>query len=92
MASDEEELAMRSMNIDEASEKLGDLVDAVERGEPVLLTRGDKAVARLEPLGPRPAGPLPDLRAFRASIQAASAVEAESLSTTVSEARRRARY
>ena len=71
MASDEEELAMRSMNIDEVSEKLGDLVDAVERGEPVLLTRGDKAVARLEPLGPRPA---------------------ESRSTTVSEARRRARY
>lgn len=83
---------MRSINIREAREKLGDLVDAAEHGEPILITRRGKAVARLEPVGSPPTGPLPDLSEFRASIKAATPGDDEPISGTTIKARKQARY
>jgi prevent-host-death family protein len=83
---------MRSVNIREARQQLSNLVDAAEHGESVLIMRHGKQVARLEPAGPTPGGPLPDLSDFRDSIRRVSGDKGESLSKAVTEARRRARY
>ncbi len=79
---------MRSVNIKEARRTLPDLVDAVERGQSVLITRHGKEVARLGSPAGEAGGPLPDLTAFRASI----IIKGKPLSKMVTESRRQARY
>jgi prevent-host-death family protein len=78
---------MSSINIREARQHLSDLVSAAEHGEEVTITRNGKEVAQLVPVRKRRAR-LPDLRAFRASMK----VKGKSLSKTVIDARREARY
>lgn len=40
---------MREISVQEASDKLGHLIDLVERGEEVMILRNGKEVARLVP-------------------------------------------
>ncbi|MFI6075678.1 type II toxin-antitoxin system Phd/YefM family antitoxin [Actinoplanes sp. NPDC051343] len=40
---------MRTMTATEASRKFSDLLDAIERGETVTITRGNHAVAEIAP-------------------------------------------
>jgi prevent-host-death family protein len=67
---------MRQVTVAEAKAQLSSLLDAVERGEPVLITRRGRAVAELVP---RRAvrDLLPSLQALRTSlpVQASSAVD-----------------
>ncbi len=44
---------MKEMGAFEAKNRLGTLLDWVEQGEEVLITRRGRAVARLVPEGPR---------------------------------------
>jgi prevent-host-death family protein len=74
---------MRSVSIQEARQNLSKLLDAVERGESVLITRRGKPIARLVPAEPTSLAPSPDLTTFRASILYGG----EPLSRTVMKAR-----
>lgn len=75
------------INVKEARRHLRELLDRVERGEEVLITRRGKPVARLVP--PRPAEEsLPGLGHFRASV----ALTGPSLSQEVVAAREEERY
>ena len=40
---------MRTISATEASRKFSDLLDAIERGETVTVTRGNRAVAEIRP-------------------------------------------
>lgn len=82
------ESVMVSVTLKDARRRLGELVRAVERGETVVLTRRGRAVACLAPIEPEQANRLPDLAAFRASVD----VNGPPLSEVVIEARRAARY
>jgi antitoxin (DNA-binding transcriptional repressor) of toxin-antitoxin stability system len=44
---------MRTMTATEASRNFSDLLDAIERGETVTITRGHHAVAEIRPAGRR---------------------------------------
>jgi antitoxin (DNA-binding transcriptional repressor) of toxin-antitoxin stability system len=56
---------MRTMTATEASRNFSDLLDAIERGETVTITRGHHAVAEIRP-APRRTGV--DLRIALASV------------------------
>jgi prevent-host-death family protein len=58
---------MRTMTATEASRKFSDLLDAIERGETVTITRGNRAVAQIGPAQRRTGA---DLRAALADIPA----------------------
>jgi len=77
-----------SMNIKAARKQFSDIVRAAERGETVVLTRRGKSVARIAPAAEAGGAPLPDLRAFRASI----ARKGQPLSRTVVGLRDEERY
>ena len=70
--------SMREVTVAEAKAQLSSLLDAVESGEPVLITRRGRAIAELVP---RRAvrDLLPSLQALRASlpVQAASGVDTQ---------------
>ncbi len=62
---------MSAYSIAEAKAHLSALVEQVERGEPVVLTKRGKAVVRMVPLAeplPKPKADLTQLRAFRATL------------------------
>lgn len=67
--------SMRQVTVAEAKAQLSSLLDAVECGEPVLITRRGRAVAELVPRRPV-RDLLPSLQALRASLpdQATSGV------------------
>lgn len=44
---------MRTVSATEASRRFSDLLDAIERGETVTVTRGNRPVAELRPARPR---------------------------------------
>lgn len=44
---------MRTVTATEASRKFSDLLDAIERGESVTVTRGNRAVAEIRPVSRR---------------------------------------
>lgn len=69
---------MEPLPIREARRRFGELVDAAEHGETVVITRRGRRVAQLVPVTDRPS-PLPDLGEFRATLQA----EGPSLSQVV---------
>jgi prevent-host-death family protein len=79
---------MESVNLREARRRLGELVDRAGQGDPVVITRRGKAVARLEPVGKTPGPPLPDLAAFRGTIR----TRGRPLSQAVVRGRREARF
>ena len=56
---------MRTISATEASRKFSDLLDAIERGESVTVTRGNRAVAEIRPAHRRTGQ---DLRAALAEI------------------------
>ena len=62
---------MGAYSIAEAKAHLSALVEQVERGEAVTLTKRGRAVARIVPLiefAPKPKADLENLRAFRATL------------------------
>jgi prevent-host-death family protein len=78
---------MNRVNIREARRRLSDILKDAERGESTVITRRGREVARVNPVG-GPAGGLPDLSEFRASIT----VKGKHLSKVVASQRRGARY
>lgn len=56
---------MRTISATEASRKFSDLLDAIERGESVTVTRGNRPIAEIRPAQPRTGR---DLRAALAEI------------------------
>ena len=79
---------MNRFNIREARQHLSDIVDAAERGEPTVITRWGRVVARVGPVGPSKGKPLPDLSEFRSSVK----VKGKPLSKLVIDSRKKARY
>jgi prevent-host-death family protein len=74
------------MNLKEARKRLGEIVNAAEKGQCTIITRRGREVASIGPLRKR--RPLPDLTAFRASLT----TKGKPLSEMFIEARRKARY
>ena len=79
---------MGTINLKEARRRLGDLVNAAERGESTVITRRGRKVARIVPLDRKPRRGLPDLTEFRASLK----VKGKLLSEIVIDSRKKARY
>jgi prevent-host-death family protein len=77
---------MLEISVKEARTRLSALLDRVERGEEIVITRRGRKIARLVPTG-RQEG-LPSLKDFRAGIQASG----EPLSRTVIVQRDEERY
>lgn len=75
------------VNVKEARDNIGKLLDRTEKGEEILISRRGKKVARLVPVDVLKKR-LPDLGAFRASI----AVRGAALSQTVIDSRNMERY
>jgi prevent-host-death family protein len=58
---------MLTVTVVEAKTRLSELLDKVEAGEDVVITRHGKAVARMAAVSP-PKQPVPDLSEFRAGM------------------------
>lgn len=74
------------INVKEARGKLSSLIDKVEEGNEVIISRRGKKVARLVPMSEKKK--LPSLKEFRASIK----VQGEPLSSVVGRNRDEERY
>ncbi|MCY3731987.1 MAG: type II toxin-antitoxin system prevent-host-death family antitoxin [Rhodospirillaceae bacterium] len=62
---------MDTVNLAQAKARLSELLDKVEAGHEVVITRRGKPVAHLSPvIGPRKPLPLSELAVFRASMPA----------------------
>ncbi len=79
---------MGTVNLRQAREKLRDLIDAAERGESTLITRRGKKAARIGPVEGPGERQLPDLSAFRATVE----IRGAKLSRTVVGQRQKERY
>lgn len=79
---------MGTMNLKQAREKLGALVDAAERGESTLITRRGKRAARIVPAEDAQQSRLPDLSKLRAGV----AIKGAGLSKTAIANRQKGRY
>ena len=79
---------MRMVGIKEARRRFSLIIQWVERGETVVLTRRGKSVARIVPMEGQGAGRLPDLTDFRASIKP----KGRTLSGTIVALRKGCRY
>ena len=79
---------MTTVSLKEARKRLGELVRAAEQGESIVLTRRGREVARIEPPASAKREGLPDLTAFRATLD----VRGKPLSEVVVENRERERY
>ncbi len=77
---------MKTISVRDARATLPTLLKQVAAGEEIVILRYGKAVARLVPPA-RKRKPLPDLSAFRASLQ----VKGEPISTTIITGRREER-
>ena len=75
------------VNVKEARDNIGKLLDRTQKGEEIVISRRGKKVARLVPVDGSKKR-LPDLGAFRASI----AVRGAALSQTVIDSRNMERY
>ncbi len=78
---------MLKINIRDARNRLSHLIDQVERGQQVILSRRGKAVAQLSPVNFEECY-LPSLSQFRATIHTNSG----NLSDTVIKSRQEVRY
>lgn len=79
---------MNPVSLKEARKRLGELVDAAEHGESVVITRRGRQVVRLVPAQSKKREKAPDLSDFRASIK----IKGKSLSQTVIDMRAKERY
>ncbi|MGK5091451.1 type II toxin-antitoxin system prevent-host-death family antitoxin [Deltaproteobacteria bacterium TL4] len=77
---------MLELNVKEARGKLSNLLDQVEKGEEIIITRRGKQVARLTSLNEK--SPLSSLTSFRETIK----VEGQPLSQIVVIQREEERY
>ena len=77
---------MLEVNVKNARSNLSSLLDLVERGEEIIITRRGKKVARLAP--PQTERTLPSLKEFRSSLS----VRGKPMSQTVIDGRREERY
>ncbi|MBI9082299.1 MAG: type II toxin-antitoxin system Phd/YefM family antitoxin [Desulfobacterales bacterium] len=77
---------MLEINVKEARSRFSDLLNRVERGEEVVITRRGKKIARLIPTESH--GNLPSLKNFRAGIK----VSGQPVSQTVVDQRDEERY
>lgn len=75
------------INVKEARSKLSSLLDRVEEGEEVIITRHGKEVARLVRLNDK-IKKLPSLKGFRSSIK----IKTKPLSDMVIQERKKGRY
>ncbi len=78
-----------NVSVADAKARLSEILDRVEAGEEVVITRRGKPVARLTPETPSKRKPLPSLAEFRASQ---SGQIKGSLLDSLLEERRNARY
>ena len=69
---------MKQIGIKQARQRLADLIDQVEAGEEILITRNDKPVAKLVPAH-RELKRLPSLEDFRHAIESSRTPSAELL-------------
>ncbi|MBN2449581.1 MAG: type II toxin-antitoxin system prevent-host-death family antitoxin [Lentisphaeria bacterium] len=60
---------MVTVTLKDARQRLGQLVDAVARGEEVVITRRGRRAARLQAVEDRPPPGLPNLDEFRTSLR-----------------------
>ncbi len=79
--------AMSEINVKELRDQLARFIAQAEAGDEITITRRGKVVARLVP-PPQTPTQLPDLTAFRASIE----LRGEGMSQTVVNQRRDAQY
>ena len=79
---------MNTINAKQARKQLGNLIDAAEGGESIVITRRGRKVAELGPVRTRRRRKVPDLSAFRASLK----VKGKPLSRTVVALRAGERY
>ena len=82
----QKEVVMIEISVKEARSKLSHLLDRVEKGEEIAITRRGEKVALL--VSPEKKKRLPKLAAFRSSLK----VRGKTLSETVIEERRDHRY
>ncbi len=80
---------METYSVADAKAHLSELLDRVESGEDVVITRRGKPVARISPTAPDKRGPLPSMAAFRESM--AGQIKGSVLES-LREERRNARY
>jgi prevent-host-death family protein len=76
-----------SISVAEAKSHLSELLDRVEAGEELVITRRGKAIARLVAEGTRKRKPLPSLAEFRAQMPMATMPAGELLRRLRDEAR-----
>lgn len=74
-----------SVSVAEAKAHLSEILDRVESGEEVIITRRGKAVARLKAESSTKRKPLPSLAEFRASM--AGEIKGSTLETLLEERR-----
>ncbi len=78
---------MLEINVKEARSNLSSILDRVEKGEEIIITRRGKRVARISNIENNPT-PLKSLKQFRNKIN----IKGKSLSQTVIEHREEERY
>lgn len=78
---------MLEINVKEARSNLSSLLDRVEKGEEIIITRRGKRIARISNVDNKPS-PLKSLKPFRKKIR----VKGTSLSQTVIDQRKEERY
>ena len=79
-------IRMQTVNIKEARKNLSSLLNRVETGEEIVITRRGKIIAKLVPT--KQGGDLPSLKKFRSSIRSLE----KSLSRTIVDLREQERY
>jgi len=77
---------MQTVNVKEARKKLSSLLNRVETGEEVVITRRGHVVAKLVPM--QKGGDLPSLHKFRSSIRSSD----KPLSRDIVDSRQEERY
>ena len=79
---------MESVSVKQARQEFARLLDSVEQGKTISITRRGRQVAQLVPPPAERARPLPDLSEFRAKFKS----RGKPLSQIIIEQRRQARY
>lgn len=79
---------MTRVSARDARERFAELLDSAQAGKTIAITKHGKTVAVLAPPAVDGARPLPDMAAFHKRLT----IKGASMSQTVIEARRRARY
>ena len=79
---------MSAIDINDVQARIGEMLEAVERGQTLAITRDGKAVALLEPAPQHQSPRLPSMAEFRASLKS----EKRCTASSVIEMREQERY